>query len=140
MMFFILSNDIGKLHRDLKVLGTNLKLSFSQFGIFTKLAILLPLAFSFLLTLVPPFEAFDALLYHLAQPARVLQDGGLGVVDNVPFWFPNLTENVYLWALAMGSERAAQIIHFSWATLSALLLWTWIVKVCNIEFTRKLIV
>ena len=139
MMFFIVSNDIGKLHRDLKVLGTNLNLSFSQFGIFTKLAILLPLAFSFLLTLVPPFEAFDALLYHLAQPARVLQDGGLGVVDNVPFWFPNLTENVYLWALAMGSERAAQIIHFSWATLSALLLWHWAVKVWNIEIARKLL-
>jgi hypothetical protein len=136
-IFFILSNDAGILRHDLKVLGTNLNLSFSQFGPFTKLAILLPLIFSLLLTLVPPFEAFDALLYHLAQPARILQDGGLRVVDNVPFWFPNLTENVYLWALGMGSERAAQIIHFSWATLSALLLWHWAVKVWNIEIGRK---
>jgi hypothetical protein len=139
MIFFILSNDVGKLHRDLKVLGTNLNLSFSQFGIFTKLAILLPLASSFLLTLVPPFEAFDALLYHLAQPARILQDGGLRVVDNVPFWFPNLTENVYLWALALGSERATQLIHFSWATLSGLLLLHWAVKVWNIEIGRKVL-
>ncbi len=136
-IFFIFSNDAGKLRADLKALSTNLNLSFSQFGLFTKLVILLPLVFSFLLTLVPPFEAFDALLYHLAQPARILQDGGLRGVDNVPFWFPNLTENVYLWALALGSERAAQIIHFSWGTLSALLLWHWAVKVWNIEIGRK---
>ena len=132
-------NDVGKLRDDLKALAANLNLSFSQYSLFTKLAILLPLVFSFLLTLVPPFEAFDALLYHLAQPARILQDGGLRVVDNVPFWFPNLTENVYLWALALGTERAAQIIHFSWATLSALLLWHWAVKVWNIEIGRKLL-
>jgi len=136
-IFFIFRYDAGKLRADLKALSTNLNLSFSQFGLFTKLAILLPLVFSFLLTLVPPFEAFDALLYHLAQPARILQDGGLRVVDNVPFWFPNLTENVYLWALGMGSERAAQIIHFSWATLSTLLLWHWAVKVWNIEIGCK---
>ena len=137
MIFFIWNDNAGKLHLDLKVLGMNLNLSFSQFGLFTKLAIILPLAFSFLLTLVPPFEAFDALLYHLAQPARILQDGGLRVVDNVPFWFPNLTENVYLWALALGSERATQIIHFSWALLAALLLWHWATKIWNVEIGRK---
>ena len=137
-ILFILSDNAGKLHRDLKVLGTNLNLSFSQFGIFTKLAILLPLAFSFLLTLVPPFEAFDALLYHLAQPARILQDGGLRTIDVAPhFWFPNLTENVYLWALGMGSERATQILHFAWAFLAALLLWHWATKIWNIEIGRK---
>ncbi|MDQ3005351.1 MAG: hypothetical protein M3R47_08210 [Chloroflexota bacterium] len=138
-IFFISRYDAGKLRADLKALFTNLNLSFSQYGLFTKLAILLPWIFSFLLTLVPPFEAFDALLYHLAQPARILQDGGLRFVDNVPFWFPNLTENVYLWALALGSERAAQVIHFSWATLSALLLWHWAVKAWNIEIARKLL-
>ena len=137
--FFILRHDAGKLRVDLKALSTNLNLSFSQFGFFTKLTILLPWIFSFLLTLVPPFEAFDALLYHLAQPARILQDGGLRVVNNVPFWFPNLTENVYLWTLALGSERAAQIIHFSWAMLSTLLLWHWAVKVWNIETSRKVL-
>jgi len=136
-IFFVFNNDAGKLRDDLKTLSMNLNLSFSQFGPFTKLAIFLPLIFSFLLTLVPPFEAFDALLYHLAQPARILQDGGLSIVNNVQFWFPNLTENVYLWALALGSERAAQIIHFSWATLSALLLWHWAVKIWNIEIGRK---
>lgn len=138
MIIFIWSNDTAKLRSDLTSLFTNLNLSFSQFGLFTKLAILLPWGFSFLLTLVPPFEAFDALLYHLAQPARILQDGGLRTIDVAPhFWFPNLTENVYLWALGMQSERATQILHFAWVFLVALLLWHWATKIWNIEIGRK---
>jgi len=138
MIFFIWSNDTAKLRSDLTSLFTNLNLSLSQYGLFTKFAILLPWVFSFLLTLVPPFEAFDALLYHLAQPARVLQDGGLRTIDVAPhFWFPNLTENVYLWALGMGSERATQILHFAWAFFAALLLWRWATNIWNIEIGRK---
>jgi hypothetical protein len=135
--FFALKSDLQNIHADLNAFATHWNLSFSQFSLFSKIVIILPFIFSFLLTLVPQFEAFDALLYHLAQPARVLQDGGLHSVDIPHFWFPNLTENVYFWALAMGSERAAQIIHFAWGTLSALLLWRWAVKVWNIEIGRK---
>ena len=135
--FFVVEKDLGKLLLDLKTLLTHWNLSFSQFSLFSKIAIALPFLFSFLLTLAPQFEAFDALLYHLSQPARILQDSGLQPVDIPQFWFPNLTENVYLWALALGSERAPQIIHFAWASFSALLLWRWAVKVWGIEIGRK---
>jgi hypothetical protein len=135
--FFVFNKDQGKLGNNLKALATHWHLSFSQFNLFSKIVIILPFLFSFLLTLVPEFEAFDTLLYHLAQPARILQDGGLRPVDVPQFWFPNLTENVYLWALALGSERAAQIIHFVWATLSVLLLWRWAVKTWSVEIGRK---
>jgi hypothetical protein len=135
--YFILINDSDELKSDLKALAANLNISFSQHSLFAKLAIILPLLFSFLLTLVPPFEAFDALLYHLAQPARVLQDGGLRALDNPAFWFPNITENVYLWALAFGSERAPQMIHFAWGVLSALLLWHWTVRIWGKEIGIK---
>jgi len=138
-LFFILSNDIKNLREDIKVLKANLHLSFNQYGLPAKLAILLPFAFSFLLTLVPPFEAFDALLYHLAQPASILQNGGIHALDNVPFWFPNITENVYLWALAFGSERAPQIIHLAWGTLAALLLWHWSTKTWNAAIGGKVL-
>jgi hypothetical protein len=136
-LFFVFRNDVQKLRDDLKTLAANWNLSFSQYSRLSKLAVILPFVFSFLLTLVPPFEAFDALLYHLTQPARVLQDGGLQAIDIAHFWFPNLTENVYLWALAMRSERAAQIIHLAWGTLSALLLWRWAVRIWDIEIGRK---
>lgn len=138
-IFFLLASDAKRLRNDLNVLRMNLHLAFSQYGLLTQLAIVLTAAFSFLLTLVPPFEAFDALLYHLAQPAAILRDGGIRALDNVPFWFPNLTENVYLWALAMQSERAAQIIHLAWGTLSALLLWHWSAKVWNAAIGRKVL-
>jgi len=135
--FFVLNKDLGKLLVDLKTFLTHWNLSFSQFSLFSKIAIVLPFVFSFLLTLAPQLEAFDVLLYHLAQPARILQDSGLRPVDIPQFWFPNLTENVYLWALALGSERAAQIIHFAWASFSALLLWRWAVRVWGVEIGRK---
>ena len=135
--FFIFGKDWQKLVSDLRALVIHWNLSFTQFNLFSKVVIVLLFLFSFLLTLVPQFEAFDTLLYHLAQPARVLQEGGLHPIDVPQFWFPNLTENVYLWALALGSERAAQIMHFAWGTCAALLLWRWAVRVGSIEIGRK---
>lgn len=137
-IFFLLRNDLQNIRSELNSLRSNLHLAFNQYNLFTKLTLFSLLTFSFLLTLVPPFEAFDALFYHLAQPAWVLQNGGLRAADIAPhFWFPNLTENVYLWALGMGSERATQIIHFSWMMLCALLLWHWSAKIWNAEIARK---
>ncbi len=136
-VFFVFKHEVQNLFADFKSFGANWNLSFSQYNLFSKAAIILPFLFSFLLTLTPPFEAFDALLYHLTQPVRVLQDGGLRPFDVAQFWFPSLTENVYLWGLALGSERVAQIIHFLWGTLSALLLWRWAVKVWGVENGRK---
>ena len=135
--FFALNRDLQKLRDDFKALAANWNLSFSQYRLFAKFAILLPFVFSFLLTFVPPFEAFDALLYHLAQPARILQDGGLRAIDIAPFWFPGLSESTFLWALALGSERAPQMIHFAWGVLSALLLGHWVVKTWNAGVGRK---
>ena len=135
--FFLFRNDLKSLHAEFNALASSLNLSFSQYNFFSKLSLFLLFAYSFLLTLVPPFEAFDALLYHLTLPADILKSGGLQAFNNVPFWFPSLSENVYLWALGLGSERAAQIIHFTWAVLAALLLWHWAAKVWNIEIARK---
>lgn len=138
LIFFLLKNDIQRLRADFNSLLSRLNLTFSQYNGFTKVTLFSLLIFSFLLTLVPPFEAFDALFYHLTQPAWVLQNGGLRAADIAPhFWFPNLTENVYLNALGLGSDRAPQIIHFTWMLLSALLLWHWSAKVWNGEIARK---
>jgi hypothetical protein len=137
-IYYVFRNDFKTLRVQVQALASKLNLSFSQYSFAAKISFFLLLAFSFLLTLVPPFEAFDALSYHLAQPARILQDGGLRAIDlPLQFWFPNLTENVYLWALGMGSERASQLLHFSWAVLSTLLLWYWTSKVWDNEISRK---
>ena len=135
--FFTSMGDAKNLRCDLSSFSSYWRSSFSQYNLFSKLAVILPLLYSFLLTLTPPFEAFDALSYHLAQPARVLFDGGLRPVDIPAFWYPNLTENVYLWTLAMSSERAAQMTHLAWAILSILLLWYWAIKILSMEIGRK---
>ena len=136
-LFFLIRRDGQNLIGDIHSLRSQLNLSFSQYSYFTRFAIGLTLLISFLLTLVPPFEAFDVLINHLAQPAIILRDGGLRVVDILPFWYPTLTVNVYLWALAFGSERAAQLIHFFWGLLAILLLWHWATKIWGIEIGRK---
>ena len=136
-IYFLLQGDGNALRTELSAFKAQWTLSLSQYNVFTKLALLLLLSLSFLLTLAPQFEAFDALLYHLAQPARVLQDGGLRLVNVPHFWFPNLTENLYLWGLALGSERAAQMMHLAWGVLAALLLWHWAVRIWGIEIGRK---
>ena len=135
--FFYLRNAFQSPMQDLEIFRVQWRNSFSQFNALSMLAILLPLLLSFLLTLVPQLEAYDTPLYHLAQPAQILKDGGLRPFDNLAFWFPNVTENVYLWSLGMGSERATQIIHLAWGTLSILLLWHWSSTVWNVEIGRK---
>ncbi|HJS17520.1 MAG TPA: glycosyltransferase family 39 protein [Anaerolineales bacterium] len=136
-LFFLFRNDLKILRADFNSCLHQVHAAFSQYSFFTRVAVGLTALLSFLLTLAPPFEAFDALLYHLTLPANTLQNGGLYAANNVPFWFPGLTEHVYLWALGMGSERAAQILHFGWAILFEFLLWHWSVKGWDNEIGRK---
>lgn len=136
-LLFLIKKDHQSLSKDIKALSMHWRASFQHYNALSKFAITLPLLLSFLLTLVPQLEAFDVPLYHLAQPAQILKDGGLRAFDNLSFWFPNLTENVYLWTLGMRSERAAQILHLAWGILAILLLWRWSNKVWNAEIGRR---
>jgi len=78
-----------------------------------------------LLALLPPI-AFDALMYHLALPEWLLQQGRLTPIPIAHFWNPGLVDYLNLWPLALGAESGAKILHAFW-TLGALLLvfhWT----------------
>lgn len=124
-LFFLLTGNHRVLQRDARELARELHLHASGLRPLERLALLLLLLFSFALSLAPQFEAFDALLYHLTQPARILQDGGIQPINIPHFWFPNLTENLYLWGLAFKAERSAQLMHFTWGVLTAALLFLW---------------
>jgi 4-amino-4-deoxy-L-arabinose transferase-like glycosyltransferase len=88
-------------------------------------AVMLALLLIFLLALATPAEAFDALLYHLAVPAMWLKAGGLQLVNMPHYWFPQLVEGIFAWPMALGSDRAPQLIHFTFGLLTALLLGNW---------------
>ena len=77
-----------------------------------------------LLALAPP-EGFDALLYHLTQPEWVLANGRLQPWAVYPFWHPGLVEGVFTWALALHSDRAAQLIGLAYAFGAAYLVVHW---------------
>lgn len=89
------------------------------------LAVLITCLVSFFFALLPPADGFDGLLYHLRLPELLLADGKLPAYNNFPFWFPSLVEGDYVWALGLGSERTAQLIHWSFFMLTLALLWEW---------------
>ena len=80
---------------------------------------------TFSLTLLPPVEAFDALLYHLTIPYLWLRDGGLHAYDMPPYWFPGIVEGAYVWGLGLGTDIVPQQLHFLWGVFTGLLLWSW---------------
>lgn len=138
-LLFLLTGSHRALQRDARELAHELNLHASGFRPLARFAVLLLLLFSFALTLAPQFEAFDALFYHLTQPARILQHGGLKLINIPHFWFPNLTENLYLWGLALNAERSAQIMHYTWGVLSAILLFLWASRTWDGNIGRKTI-
>jgi hypothetical protein len=88
-------------------------------------AALLAVTLTFLMTLLPPADAFDALLYHLRVPELWLQDGGLRTYNIPHYWFPGLVEGIYFWGLGLGSEIVSQQIHFAYALCTMILVWHW---------------
>jgi hypothetical protein len=61
------------------------------------------------LALAPAF-ATDALVYHLAVPKAYLEAGGISNLPNNVFsFYPQHTEMLYLFALALGTDHLAQL-------------------------------
>lgn len=88
-------------------------------------AVILAVILTFFRTLLPPADAFDALLYHLTVPELWLRDGGLRPYNIPHYWFPGLVEGMYFWGLGFGSEIVPQQIHFVYALCTMILIWHW---------------
>lgn len=109
----VISNGSLRLARDdgryfLSDLGS----SFKSVHNALKVAIFIVLGIAFLQALAPP-DAFDALLYHLEFPARILKDGGIRPYDVTQFWYPSLPESAFLWVMALGSDRSTNSSIYS---------------------------
>jgi len=114
---------------DFRCLGSAWRDGISPAPLWLKIALVSTLLLTFLLTLAPPAEAFDALFYHLVGPERFLNGEGMQPSSVPHFWFPALPEGLFLWAQGMGAVRTTQLIHLTWAVLAILLLWNWAVSV-----------
>lgn len=99
--------------------------SASKFPLWMRGFTLLAFTLTFLMTFLPPADAFDALLYHLTVPKLWLQDGGIELYNIPHYWFPGLVESMYIWGLGLGSEIVPQQIHFVYALCVSILMWHW---------------
>jgi hypothetical protein len=124
LIIFGLNGKLGQAREDWIVFWTEISGSFSSIHFFLKLAIGLIFLITLIQALAPPY-AFDALSYHLEFPARILRDGGIRPYDVMQFWFPGMPEGTYLWVMALGSDRAPQLIHLSWMLIAVGLIWKW---------------
>ena len=68
-----------------------------------------------------PPARFDALVYHLALPARFVDQHSVGLTAENPFWgMPLLGEMLYTWAMALGRAQTAALLGWAVAALTVL--------------------
>ena len=84
------------------------------------------LAFVLVLASVPPVSR-DALTHHLAVPKLWVEGGGLIEIPHVLFsYYPQLLDLLYTIPLLAGHDIAAKYIHFVFAALTALLIFSFV--------------
>ena len=110
---------------DLRTTFSALKASSRTMPFWMPLAAGIAFFLTFIQSLAPAADGFDALLYHLTIPAWWLRDGGLRLVELLPYWYPNLIEGIFLWPMGLGSDTAPQLLHLIFGVLTILLAWHW---------------
>jgi 4-amino-4-deoxy-L-arabinose transferase-like glycosyltransferase len=128
---FILTGKLKRGWSDAKYVARELKASTSDVAPWIPISVGLAGVLTFLLSLAPPTEDFDALLYHLTIPAWWLRDGGITLTSVPPYWFPQIVEGSFIWPMALGFDTATHLIHFTWFLLMIFLLWHWARQLWN---------
>lgn len=80
---------------------------------------------------VPPVSR-DALTQHLAVPKLYVEKGGIRELPNiVPSYYPQLLDLIYCIPMISGNDIVPKYIHFSFALLTALLIFLYVRKRSN---------
>ncbi len=84
-----------------------------------------------ILSLVPPISR-DALVHHLAIPKLYLEYGGFFPLPCMSYsYYPMNLDLIYMVALYLGSDIAPKFIHFSFALMTAVLIYKYLKKRLN---------
>ncbi len=110
---------------DLKLAGGEISASAKQAAGWIPPSALFAAGLGLLMSLAPPIEDFDALLYHLAVPERWLRDGGLITSPTLTYWYPHLVEGSFVLPMAFGFDTSTHLIHFLWLALTVGIVWHW---------------
>jgi 4-amino-4-deoxy-L-arabinose transferase-like glycosyltransferase len=111
---FLLRDDLSAVWRSLRAIRIPIPSRFERaLEIFIALAITL----GCLIALMPPI-AWDAQTYHLVVPRYALERGQIAAPpDIVYFSFPSLGEMLFLAAMLLKGDSAAQVLHFGFFLL-----------------------
>jgi hypothetical protein len=131
LVWFIQRRTIYEIFALLSELVAQIRISARRVPRWMKWASTLAITLTFLMTFLPPVEAYDALLYHLTVPHLWIRDAGLRAYNIPPYWFPGIGEGAFVWGLGLGSDIVPQQLHFLWALFTALLLWDWSRRLWN---------
>jgi len=81
-----------------------------------------------LMAAVPPVSR-DALSHHLAVPKLYLEQGGIVELPDCPFsYYPMNLDLLYMLPLYLGNDILAKYIHFAFAFLTGLLIFSYLNK------------
>lgn len=87
-----------------------------------------------ILSCVPPVSK-DALVHHLAIPKLYLKHGGMYEIPFMPFsYYPMNLDLLYLIPLYFGNDILPKFIHFSFALLTAWLIFNYLKRQINIIY------
>ena len=89
------------------------------------------IVFIIILSLVPPVSR-DALVHHLNVPKLYLEKGRIYEIPSMPFsYYPMNLDLLYLIPLYLGNDIVPKLIHFSFALLTALLIFHYLRRRLN---------
>ena len=87
-----------------------------------------------ILSCVPPVSK-DALVHHLAVPRLFLKHGGLYEIPSMDFsYYPMNLDLLYMIPLFLGQDIIAKFVHFSFALLTALIIFLYLKDRLNITY------
>jgi len=87
-----------------------------------------------ILSCVPPVSK-DALVHHLAIPKLYLKHGGMYEIPFMPFsYYPMNLDLLYLIPLYFGNDIVPKFIHFSFALLTAWLIFNYLKRRINVIY------
>jgi len=87
-----------------------------------------------ILSLVPPVSK-DALVHHLALPKLYLEHGGIYEIPSMIFsYYPMNLDLLYLIPLYFGNDILPKLIHFSFALLTAWMIFLYLRRRINVTY------
>ena len=125
---FLLRSNLRAVWFDLRAIQLPMSSRFERIlAIFCVFALVL----AFLVALTPPF-GWDAQQYHLVGPKLAIAQSRISPPpDNVALNYPSLTEMLFLAAMLLKGDVAAQLIHFGFFILGLAALFAFAMRYCN---------